>query len=183
MTSGSFQKAIGKIDEVNSKDPNQETLEGHSWPKELLHSRLLTEWIERLVEHPPEILLLAIRGQHISRWSIPRSSFPMTRPGYHQWKNRLKQFHAETTSTILLECGYAPEIASRVERLILKKDFPQDPFSQAIEDALCLLFLERQLQPLAEKTEAEKVVNALKKSWAKMSGRAREEALDRKSVV
>ena len=38
-----------------------------------------------------------------------------------------------------------------------------------LEDALCLVFLEFQFADLAAKTEADKVINALQKSWKKMT--------------
>jgi hypothetical protein len=46
-----------------------------------------------------------------------------------------------------------------------------------LEDALCLIFLEHQLAPLADKTDEDKVIVALQKSWQKMSPAGREEAL------
>lgn len=46
-----------------------------------------------------------------------------------------------------------------------------------LEDALCLVFLEFQLAELAAKTEEEKVINALRKSWSKMTVAARDQAL------
>jgi len=46
-----------------------------------------------------------------------------------------------------------------------------------LEDALCLVFLEFQLAALAAKSDDEKMINALKKSWEKMTEVARAEAL------
>jgi len=51
----------------------------------------------------------------------------------------------------------------------LKKDFPRDPESRILEDALCLVFLERQFGELAAKTTDAKMVNALQKAWKKMT--------------
>jgi hypothetical protein len=65
----------------------------------------------------------------------------------------------------------------RVRDLNLKKHFPEDPDSQVLEDALCLVFLQYQLGELAAKTAEDKVVNALRKSWDKMTPSARQEAL------
>jgi hypothetical protein len=61
--------------------------------------------------------------------------------------------------------------------LNLKKNFPDDPETQILEDALCLVFLEFQLAALAAKTDEDKTINALQKSWGKMTGAARAEAL------
>lgn len=101
----------------------------------------------------------------------------MTKPGYLQWRHRLKQFHAEKSGAILREIGYSDEAIQRVQNLNLKKNFPADPESRILEDALCLVFLERQLADLAGKSTEEKVINALQKSWAKMSPAGQAEAL------
>src|SRR3989442_60225 len=61
--------------------------------------------------------------------------------------------------------------------LNLKKNFPQDPDSRVLEDALCLVFLEFQFAELAAKTTDDKMINALQKAWKKMTPAAREQAL------
>jgi hypothetical protein len=38
-----------------------------------------------------------------------------------------------------------------------------------LEDALCLVFLEKQFKELADKTAEDKMINALQKSWKKMT--------------
>jgi hypothetical protein len=131
----------------------------------------------KLCPDASEPLRLAARCQHLCRWAIPRNSFPMTRAGYLQWRQKLKQFHAEKSGAILRAAGYPEEIVHRVQELNLKKNLATDPETQVLEDALCLVFLERQLGELAAKTTEEKVINALRKSWDKMSPAGRAEAL------
>ena len=109
---------------------------------------------------------------------IPRDRYPMTRAGYHQWKNELKKFHAGKSAEVLGSAGYPKEIIRRVAELNLKKNFPAEPEARTLEDALCLMFLEFQLGEFAAKTEEDKVINALRKSWEKMTARARDEALE-----
>ena len=46
-----------------------------------------------------------------------------------------------------------------------------------LEDALCLVFLEFQLSALAAKSDDDKMINALRKSWEKMTESAHNEAL------
>jgi hypothetical protein len=46
-----------------------------------------------------------------------------------------------------------------------------------LEDALCLVTLQHQLTDLIAKTESEKMVSILQKTWKKMSPAAREQAL------
>jgi hypothetical protein len=61
--------------------------------------------------------------------------------------------------------------------LNLKRDFPQDSDSRVLEDALCLVFLEFQFSELAAKTSDDKLLNALRKAWKKMTPQAQEWAL------
>ena len=49
--------------------------------------------------------------------------------------------------------------------------------SRILEDSLCLVFLKFQLSDFAAKTEEKKSLNALKKSWLKMTDQGRHEAL------
>lgn len=168
-----FQTAIRRFDEANARDPNQE----NGQPRELVYAQRLTDWVLKLCPSASEPLRLAARCQHICRWESPRENYPMTRPGYLKWRADLKKFHAEKSGAILREVGYDEETIRRVQELNLKKDFPADPEVCVLEDALCLVFLEFQLAALAAKSDDEKMINALKKSWEKMTEAARAEAL------
>jgi DNA-binding FadR family transcriptional regulator len=68
-------------------------------------------------------------------------------------------------------------VIRQVQDLNLKKNFPDDPEARVLEDALCLVFLEFQLADLAARTAEDKTINALQKSWQKMTETARAEAL------
>ena len=81
------------------------------------------------------------------------------------------------TDEILRELGYPDSMVARVQELNLKKNFPNDAEGRVLEDALCLVFLEFQLAPLAAKTDDDRMINALRKSWEKMTETARNEAL------
>ena len=107
------------------------------------------------------------RGYRLCPWKSP----------YLRWRNELKAFHARKTGEILREVGYSEEIITRVQALNLKKNFPTDPDSRVLEDALCLVFLQYQLADLARKTADEKVIKALQKSWKKMTPQAQAYAL------
>jgi len=168
-----FDAAIQRFDAENSRDPNRE--EGQ--PRELLYAERLTRWVLRLRPDAPETLRLAARCQHICRWESPREKYPMTRAGYLKWRADLKKFHAEKSGAILREVGYGAETIRAVQDLNLKKNFPADPDVRVLEDALCLVFLEFQFAPLAAKSDDEKMINALRKSWEKMTEAARAEAL------
>jgi hypothetical protein len=150
---------------------------GAGYPRELLYSRRLTDWVLKLSPEASESLRLAARCQHLCRWMIPRETQPMTRAGYLRWRNELKEFHARRSAEILREVGYPEEIIEQVRALNLKRHFPDDPQSRVLEDALCLVFLEFQFADLAGKTPLAKVINAVQKTWQKMTPAARERAL------
>jgi len=172
-----FAAALRRFDEENSRDPNSETVDGVAHPRELLYAQWLTDWVLKLSPNASEALRLATRCQHLCRWKIPRDSYPMTRPGYLKWRADLKRFHADRAGEILREVGYSDSIVTRVQDLNLKKNFPTDPESCVLEDALCLVFLEHQLADLASKTADDKVITALQRSWKKMTPVAHAEAL------
>lgn len=172
-----FESALRRFDEENSRDPNHEAVDGILHPRELLYAQRLVNWVLRLCPDASEELRLAARCQHICRWEIPRQSHPMTRAGYLQWRATLKRFHAQKAGDILRGAGYPEDVIRRVQDLNLKKHFPDDPEARVLEDALCLVFLEFQLADLAAKTAADKTINALQKSWQKMTDAARAEAL------
>lgn len=172
-----FAAAIRRFDEENAKDPNTELVDGVPQPRELVYAERLTGWVLRLQPDASEVLKLAARCQHLCRWAIPRNQYPMDRVGYLKWRSELKKFHAEKSGHILREVGYDEEMVGQVQALNLKKNFPNDADSRVLEDALCLVFLQHQLTELAAKTDDDKMINALRKSWNKMTEQARAEAL------
>ena len=172
-----FEAALRRFDEENARDPNTEIAEGEPQPRELVYARRLYEWVLKLAPNASQELLLAARSQHICRWTIPRSNYPMDRAGYLKWRNDLKKFHADKSGQILRELGFPETTIVRVQALNLKKDFPNDPESRVLEDALCLVFLEFQFADLAARTSEDKIINALRKTWKKMTPAAHEHAL------
>jgi len=172
-----FREAIRRFDDANSADPNTMVIEGKPVPHELFYAQRLTEWVERLSPSASPALLLAARCQHICRWMIPRSSYPMTRAGYLKWRTDLKQFHAKKSGEILAESGCSADLIARVQDLNLKKNFGQDLELQTLEDALCLVTLQYQLTDLIRKTDPDKMIGILQKTWKKMSSQARDEAI------
>jgi hypothetical protein len=172
-----FREAIRCFDELNAADPNLETTDVGPQPHELLQAQRLCRWVMTLAPEASEALRLAARSQHLCRWQIPRVRYEMTRAGYHQWRTELKKFHAMKSSAVLRAVGYDDDAVIRVQELNLKRNFPADPDSRVLEDALCLVFLQFQFAELAARTDEAKVINALQKSWHKMTPVAREQAL------
>jgi hypothetical protein len=177
MPNQRFNDAIKKIDAANAQDPNLLDIDGQKRPLELVHAEHRTGWVHKLAgDGVSEALLLAARAQHIRRWEIPRSDYPLDRPGYLKWRQDLKRFHAAKTSAILQDVGYDDDTIRRVKDLILKKRLKLDPEVQTLEDALCLVFLEQQFSEFAKK-EAGKIVDIIRKTWRKMSPQGQHFAL------
>ena len=172
-----FAAALHRFDEANARDPNYEPVNGSPQPRELVYAGWLTDWVLRLCPEASEPLRLAARCQHLCRWEIPRDSYPQDRTGYLRWRADLKKFHAEKAGKILRAVGYDETTIQRVQELNLKRHFPNDPETRVLEDALCLVFLEHQFAALAAKSDDEKMINALQKSWQKMTPAAQREAL------
>jgi hypothetical protein len=172
-----LKKALDKIDQFNSRDPNHDMVDGISFPRELLYSKRLNDWVLRLNPEASEALRVAARGQHIGRWTIPRGQYEMDRGGYLRWREALKSFHAKTVGAILVEAGYEQDFIQRVQSLILKKNIKQDPEAQTLEDALCLVFLETQFNDLRDKTPDPKMKDIVRKTWKKMGAQGQEAAL------
>ena len=171
-------EAFRLFDAANAEDPNLELNEaGELVPKEVLYAQRMSACLARVDPGAPEAVQLAARCQHIRRWSIPRQDFPMTRPGYHQWRNTLKKYHAELAGQLLAQAGYAPELITRVQELVQKLRLKDDPEVQLLEDVICLVFLEYYFLPFAAQHPEEKVIEIVQKTWPKMTARGHALAL------
>ncbi len=172
-----FRTAIGRMDAFNRADPNHETVAGENYPKELLYAERMTAQLARLAPAASEALQLAVRSQHIGRWTLPRSNYPMDRRGYHQWRTALARFHAQTARGIMLETGYDEATITCVENLLKKTNLKNDPETQLLEDTACLVFLEHYFSAFAQKHDQQKLIEIVQKTWNKMSSQAQQMAL------
>lgn len=166
-----FQAAIERFDVANAADPRKISVQGREVPQELLYAQRMTAWLERLVPDASEVLRLAARCQHICRWEIPRDQYPRDREGYHQWRTRLYAFHADRAEQILREVGYGRETVERVRDLLMKKRIKSDPEMQALEDVICLVFLEHYFADFSSQHDEQKMIRILQRTWRKMSSK------------
>jgi Domain of unknown function (DUF4202) len=174
-----FTDAMRRFDAANGEDPTSEKDEhGVVQPKELLYARRMSACLGRVAPGASEALQLAVRSQHIRRWVVPRHDFPLDRPGYHQWRNHLKKYHAEVAGGLLQEVGYTPELVARVQQLIQKQGLAHDPETQLLEDVICLVFLEYYLLDFAARHPVEKVIDIVQKTWRKMTPQGQQLALE-----
>jgi hypothetical protein len=165
------------IDAFNARDPHRTTAAGVEMPDELLYAQRMSDRLAQLSPDASEALRIAVRGQHIGRWEIPRDSYPMTRPGYHKWRERLYEYHGEKLSMILREIDYDDATIARVSSLVRKERIKIDPETQLLEDVACLVFLEHEFLDFAAKHDEEKIIGILRRTWKKMSARGREAAM------
>jgi hypothetical protein len=178
-----FIQAIAAIDHANAGDPNTIEVRGETRPKEQAHAELMTEWILHLRPDAGEALLLAARAHHLRRWALPRADYPEGRAGYLRWRRELHRRHAEDVGRILREAGYDATVVGRVQALVTKQEQPargvsDDPDVRAMEDALCLVFIETQFRSLAEQFhDDDKMIDVVRKTLRKMSPEGLEAAL------
>ena len=171
-------KAFEIFDSIHQKDPNQEIVGGQYVAYSVLYHHKLSEWLDRIVMNPSVPLRLAARSQHVQRWQIPRSSYPMNKSGYRNWRTQLNQFHAKTAAEVLRQVNYDEYTVSRVQQILRKERLKIDSEVQHLEDAICLVFLELQLEEFSKKHPKEKLVNILRKTWNKMSSLGHQLALN-----
>ena len=168
--------ALAAVDAANADDPNVITVDGVARPKELAHAELMTHWVRTLDPECSEEQILAARAHHLRRWTIPRASYPDGRSGYLKWRTALKRQHADDVGAILREAGYDDDSVARVQAIVTKRGLGHDPDVQVHEDALCLVFLETQLDELAGRMGDDKTVDVLQKTAKKMSAAGLEAA-------
>ncbi|WP_194778323.1 DUF4202 domain-containing protein [Pararhodonellum marinum] len=179
MSQDKFQETIAEIDRLNALDPNMESKDGKPVPKELLYGQRMSTMLLDFEQNASETLKIAVRGQHIQRWTIPRESYPMDRKGYLMWRTELKKFHGALVSSIMQKYRYAPEEIQHVEDLINKRRLKTDPEAQCLEDVVCLVFLQYYFDEFIGKHahEEDKIIDIIRKTWKKMSEKGHAAAL------
>jgi len=172
-----FETAIALIDKKNAEDENTYQVSGLAYPKELLYSQRMTRTLLRFEPNASKALQIAARAQHICRWKIQRDEYAMDRVGYLKWRETLKKMHADITGEILQQVNFDVQFTDRVQKIILKKLIKKNEESQALEDTICLVFLDYYFDEFAAKHSDEKVIDILQKTWVKMSAKGHEAAL------
>jgi hypothetical protein len=172
-----YLRARESIDAAHAGDPTRAS-DGRA--AELVYAERMEAWVARLVPDASPLLRLAARCQHLERWSVPRSSFPMDRPGYLNWRRSLYVKQAERARELLLQAGVPAAEAAEVATWVSKTGLKKNAGTQALEDAACLVFLENEISAFAAQHAdypREKFVDILRKTWRKMSPAAQAAAL------
>ena len=85
----------------------------------------------------------------------PRTDYPDGRAGYLRWRTAAKKRHAAEVGRLLRRRRLRhPTTIDRVQPIIRKEGLGRDPAVQVHEDAVCLVFLETQLDELADVARA-----------------------------
>jgi len=171
-----FNQALALFDAANAEDPNRD--EGH--PKELLYGQRMSDMIGRFAPDASEAAQLAVRAQHIRRWTVPRNTYPMTKEGYHAWRTGLYTFHADTAGDLMRQAGYDETMIAQVKKAVGKRGIKVNPDSQMLEDIANLVFIEHYLLAFAQSKpeySEEKWLEIIRRTWGKMSKKAQAYAL------
>lgn len=169
MDEATYRRARAAIDAAHAADPAG---------SERAYADSIEAWLGRLIDDPRPVDRLAARCQHLERWTIPRDSFPMDRPGYLRWRIAVHERQGERARELLVDAGVDPETAATVADAVGKRH-RTEPLPQALEDAACLVFLDEQASTfLADKGyDDDKAITIMQRTWRKMSDRARQLAL------
>src|SRR5215831_16240507 len=118
--SGRLADVIAAIDAANARDPHTVEVDGRREPAELVYGRRMSETLARIAPAASEPLTIAVRGQHIERWTSPRKA--------------LQEFHARRLGEIMTAAGYGADAIGRVGALIRKERLKLDTEVQMLED-------------------------------------------------
>jgi len=170
----SYDQARAAIDAAHSADPKQTA---DDQPAELVYADRVEAWVAKLVDDATPLLRLAARCQHLERWSVPRDTYPMDKPGYFKWRQGLYVKQSERARELLIAAGVSTDEAAEVATWVSKSGLKTNPGTQALEDAAVLVFLENEIEAFAAQHAEyprEKFVHILSKTWKKLSPKAQD---------
>lgn len=172
-----LQAVYDLIDATNADDPVMVEVAGVARPHAVAYGERMTERLAKLAPEASEQLKIAVRAQHVRRFDIARSTYPMDKVGYFAWRNALKVHHAEVVGKLMAEVGYDQADIVRVGQLVRKERIKRDPEAQTVEDCASLVFLEHEYVAFGAKHADDKVVDIVAKTWLKMSDAGHAQAL------
>lgn len=165
--------ALAAIDAANARDPDRR--EGA--PAARLYGQRMSAELARLFPAASEPLRIAARGQHIERWVLRRTDYPEGRAGYLNWRGDLARHHAARVGAIMQAAGYDAGEIDRAGRMIRKQDLKHDAEAQALEDAICFVFLKCYFAPFSGTQDPDTLERIVTKTARKMSAGARARVL------
>ncbi len=175
-----YQAIVRLIDKANSEDIEFEEWQGEAHPKRYLYGLRMSQALEVFEPEASESLSIAVRAQHIYRWKVPRSSYPLGRSGYLQWRTYLKGYHAQQIGLLMQQVGYSTDEIEQVQLILSKKHLKTHADTQTLEDIICLVFLQYNFVEFATgdiAKDEEKLLNIIRRTWKKMSAKGNQAAL------
>ncbi|MCH2205999.1 MAG: DUF4202 domain-containing protein [Lentisphaerales bacterium] len=172
-----LENTLKDIDLLHSQDPKKVVIDGTEKAEELIYAENMSAALCKVYDEPSEELIIAVRSQHLCRWEIARSEYPMDRPGYLKWRTDLGKLHADKACEVMAKNGYPEESIDKARKIIRKQNLKGSPEAQAMEDCACLVFIETGFLDFAKKYPEDKIIDIVQKTWNKMSERAQQEAL------
>jgi len=169
MDNQRLERVLALIDAANALDPNKIATPKGEQGEELVYGRRMSAALAQLQPAASEALQIAVRGQHIERWTLPRSDYPDGKTGYFNWRREQARRHAARVAELMAEAGYDAVAQERVASLLQKKSLKRDDEAQALEDVACLVFLQHYAPAFIAKHDDDKVVDILVKTARKMS--------------
>ncbi|AKF08487.1 DUF4202 domain-containing protein [Sandaracinus amylolyticus] len=155
-----LERTLAAIDAVNAADPTGEAV---------TYGRRMSAALAALRPDASDALRIAVRAQHVERWKVPRATYPEGRVGYLKWRRELGAMHAQRASEIMRAEGWDEGTVARVASIVQKQKLASDADTQALEDCACLVFLAHGFDAFAAQHDDAKVIDILRKTWAKMS--------------
>jgi len=131
-TNHRLTSTLAEIDAANALDPRQ---------RELVYAERMSDGLVRLYPDASEALCIAARGQHIRRWQIERSAYPLGRAGYNAWRAACRDHHGRLIAGIMGRHGYGDGEIARVVKIVRKEELKRDPESQALENVVGFVFV------------------------------------------
>ncbi|MBB3230792.1 DUF4202 domain-containing protein [Halomonas stenophila] len=177
-TTSPYDQTLAALDALHAEDPRRVTVDGESLPMELWHAGRMSAWLEQLEASPDELVRLAVRGQHLQRWQVPRGDYPEGRVGYLTWRRDQGKRAGETTAALMREAGYPEAAAEQVARMIRKQGLGREAGTQAVEDCACLVFLENYFADFSKQIDHDHLIRIVQMTWKKMSPQAHALALE-----
>lgn len=174
MTNPALQSVLEAIDAANRLDPRLDD----GQPEALLYGQRMSAECDVLFPDASDLLQIAVRGQHIERWVLPRADYPEGREGYLTWRRDLGKHHATRVAGIMNESGYDTDACDQVTKMLMKQGIKRDDDVQALEDVACFTFIRWYFAPFAAKHAPDKVLRIVEKTARKMSAMARAKALE-----
>lgn len=166
-----YNKAVVLINSVHQQDPNSETVDGIEIKAELLYCQRMLSILKKVQPNASLELQLAAQCQHISRWSIPRVTFPIGKKGYYEWRAAIMKHQLSVTTSVLQQAEINEQSIEIIVDALKNKADKSNINASIIEDTACLTFIKWYLVSFAGQFDPEKAKVILQKTANKMSER------------